>query len=176
MENKFERIEYSLKQTSDLGREVLERARRREVSRSPPSYKRGRETRWEHQEPDRMEAEDDGASLEEAFSAVADFMRYTTEQCAKYHNCIPASDVNAQEMRHACRFHLRKQGPPTQASTRGPAACPPQSVGVQRRPQDVNIEVAPGTYRISAGSRGSARQTHVLNIPPGHTVGLTFDL
>ncbi|MEE6498708.1 hypothetical protein FKM82_003209 [Ascaphus truei] len=51
-----------------------------------------------------------------------------------------------------------------------------QPASKQRTSQDVRIEVAPGTYSISAGSCHSQRQTHVVNITPGQSVDLTFNL
>lgn len=43
--------------------------------------------------------------------------------------------------------------------------------------QDIYIEVSPGTYTISASSgEDQIKQTHVVEIQPGQSVNLSFDL
>ncbi|KAM4721424.1 A-kinase-interacting protein 1 [Rhinophrynus dorsalis] len=174
MENRHRWMERSLRQTGELGLEVLERARRREVDWSAGCRSGG----MTHGEQSREEiTEEEGqVSPEEVFATMADFMRHTTEQCAIYHNSLPVRRISQQEMKHNCRFHCRKftQRDLNERALQSPTPGPPQSIRVQRIPQDVHIEVAPGTYSISACSRGSPRQTHVVNITPGQSVDLTF--
>ncbi|CAH2325517.1 Hypothetical predicted protein [Pelobates cultripes] len=176
MEKKYKWMEYSLKQTAELGLEVLERAKRREVNWSV-SCKHGRQMCQEQMSPEQDKPLDERECLEEAFSAMAKFMRHTTEQCERYHNCVPASDMRTQEIKHKCRFHSPKpmHRDLNLVSKQNLAAGTPQSVRRHMTPRDVNIEVAPGTYRISGGSYDSERQTHIVNIPPGHSVDLTFN-
>ncbi|KAE8606077.1 hypothetical protein XENTR_v10010590 [Xenopus tropicalis] len=73
MDCRYRRMEDSLKRSAELGRDLLERMRSREV---------GWACSGGLQEAELTEAVDDGANLEEAFAVMADFMRRTTEQCA----------------------------------------------------------------------------------------------
>ncbi|XP_075139729.1 A-kinase-interacting protein 1 isoform X2 [Leptodactylus fuscus] len=170
-------MEDSLRRTSELGRQVLERAQRRDVdwwsaqthSGQSPRICPGVESAEEEHPP----------GLEEAFSTLSRFMRHTTEQCERYHSCIPRPEMNRSEIQHFSRFHCRKlqrsllrPSPPYLSS----AAAPLQSSGRRRDLRDVNIEVAPGTYSISAGAPNCQRQTHLVHITPGQSVDLTFNV
>ncbi|KAG8536479.1 hypothetical protein GDO81_026266 [Engystomops pustulosus] len=170
-------MEESLRRTSELGRELLERAQSRDVDwwsvregcvHSP----RIRHT-WES-----PEVEERPRSLAEAFSTLSHYMCQTTEQCEKYHSRIPAQEMDRREIQHFSRFHCRK---PQQTPLRPPppylssAAAPLQSSGRRRRdPHDVYIEVSPGTYSISASGPDYQKQSHLVHITPGQSVDLTF--
>ncbi|OCT83590.1 A-kinase-interacting protein 1 isoform X1 [Xenopus laevis] len=171
MDGRYRRMEDSLKRSAELGRELLERVRCREV---------GWSCSWEGgpQEAELIEAAEEGATLEEAFAVMADFMRQTTQQCAMYHDCLANHRMSQQEVVHTCRFHGRKciqtgsqRG--VAQRTNAPAFTP---ITTQERPRDIAIEVAPGTYSVSAGLPRAQRQTHVVNICPGQSVDLTFSL
>ncbi len=44
-----------------------------------------------------------------------------------------------------------------------------------QKPEDVKVELAPGTYAITAGRWGAKRDhTHVVHVSPGQTIDLTF--
>ncbi|XP_073401301.1 A-kinase-interacting protein 1 [Dendrobates tinctorius] len=168
-------MEDSLRRTSALGQEVLERARRRDVDWWSVRTHSGHSPRIRHS-TESPEAERP-SSLEEAFSTLSCFMRQTTEQCERYHSCIPAPEMSRSEVQHVCRIHCRrrqrvpgKPPPPASSSTAGPF----QSSVTSRDPRDISIEVAPGTYSISASSSNYHKQTHLLNITPGQSVDLTF--
>ena len=46
-----------------------------------------------------------------------------------------------------------------------------------QRMEDVQVEVAPGSYAVSAGRYGAPRQhTHIVRLEPGQTVDLGFSL
>ncbi|KAM4617958.1 A-kinase-interacting protein 1 isoform 1-T3 [Discoglossus pictus] len=167
MENRYRWMEDSLKRTAELSLEVLERARRREVDWTAMCT---------HRREAGMLEEDNHASLEEAFATMADFMKRTTEHCETYHNCIPVHRTSKQEMNHICRFHCRKPVQRHPGSTQSLSMDHLQDTYKNRTPQDVCIEVAPGTYSISAGVHNSHRQTKVVNITPGQSVDLTFNL
>lgn len=163
-------MEDSLRRSSELGREVLERARRRDVDWWSLTGGQGMRIRPGVETPE----EEGPRSLEEAFSALSHLMRQTTEQCERYHRCIPASAMDRSEVQHVSRFHCRKLQrlkPPGAM-----AAAPLQSSGRPQDSRDVYIEVAPGTYSISARSPNYQPQTHLVNIPPGQSVDLTFSL
>lgn len=168
-------MEESLRRTSKQAREVLERARRREVDW------------WATHRHDGIQtghgtgaAEDDGSSvtLEEAFATMSEFMLHTTEQCKAYHSCVPRG-INKQEKQHIGRFHHRRPPPGAQRpeSCLSSRSVPLPHSGMKGTdPRDVYIEVAPGTYCISAGSPDCQAQTHIVNITPGQSVDLTFHI
>ncbi|XP_056410353.1 A-kinase-interacting protein 1 [Hyla sarda] len=165
----------SLRRTSEMGRELLERAGRR-----------GEDWWSERPHSDRCPQispgagtpeEERSAILEEAFSTLSRIMRQTTELCERYHSRISTQmNNNSSEAQHISRFHCRK---PQRAHERPPpapssAAAPLRSPGRTRDARDVYIEVAPGTYRISAASPDYQPQTHLVNVTPGQSVDLTF--
>ncbi len=44
-----------------------------------------------------------------------------------------------------------------------------------QKPEDVRVEMAPGTYAITAGRWGAERDhTHVVHVTPGQSIDLTF--
>ncbi|XP_073515128.1 A-kinase-interacting protein 1 [Phyllobates terribilis] len=165
-------MEDSLRRMSALGREVLERARRRDVDWWSVRIQSGHSPRI-RQSAESPE-EERPASLDEAFSTLSHFMRQMTERCERYHSCIPAPEMSRSEVQHVCRFHCRRRqrepGHPPPSS----AADPLQSSGRTPDPRDFSIEVSPGTYRISASSPNYQKQSHLLHIPPGRSVDLTF--
>ncbi|XP_075189079.1 A-kinase-interacting protein 1 isoform X2 [Anomaloglossus baeobatrachus] len=169
-------MEDSLRRTSARGQEVLQQVRRRNEDWWSARAHSGRSPRLRHS----VEAleEERPASLEEAFSAMSSFMRHTTELCERYHSCVPAPEMSRSEMQHISRFHCgRRQRVPTKPPPPGSVSddtAPLQSSGRTRDPQDVYIEVAPGTYRISAASPNYRKQSHVVNLSPGQSVDLTF--
>ncbi|KAM8938746.1 A-kinase-interacting protein 1 [Pelodytes ibericus] len=178
MENQYKWVEYSLRQTAELGREVLQRAKRREVNWSL-SCKHGQQMRRRQQVLEEAKfVEENEADLEDAFSTMANFMCRATQQCEKYHLCKPVDHMSKQETRHMCRSHCPKstQRELNPGSGQNLAADHVPLISRRRTPQDVHIEVAPGTYCISGGSRDSTRQTHMVNIPPGQSVDLTFHI
>ncbi|CAI9534829.1 unnamed protein product [Staurois parvus] len=101
MAAQYRQMEESLRRTSQRSREVLERARRREVDWGAPHRQEGIRT---------QDAEDDGdpVTLEESFTAMSHFMRHTTQLCKAYHSCIPPRGIDEQEKQHIGRFHVRR--------------------------------------------------------------------
>ncbi|CAN2390390.1 A kinase (PRKA) interacting protein 1 [Pristimantis euphronides] len=164
-------MEDSLRRTSELGREVLERARSREVdwwSQCTHNDRRSLKTRPAAEIPEEEHPE----SLEDAFNTLSRFMRETTEQCQKYHSRILGQEMNKCEIQHISRYHCRKLQPiPLK-----PPPCLTSSAGRRRDPRDVDIEVAPGTYSISASSHNGQTETQVVNITPGQSVDLVFNV
>ncbi|XP_072278448.1 A-kinase-interacting protein 1 isoform X2 [Pyxicephalus adspersus] len=174
MEGQYRQMEESLRRTSERAREVLERARRREVdwwaAHRPKGIRNGMGVH-----------EDDGTALtlEEAFTAMSDFMRHSTERCKAYHGCLPPSGITEQEKQHIGRFHHRRSPQVAQRlGSRMSSLSPPlaQSGAKRTHPRDVYIEVAPGTYSISAGSPNCQPQTRIVNLTAGQSVDLTFNV
>lgn len=171
MAAEFRRMEENLRRTSERAREVLERARRREVDWGAAPRQEGTRTQdAEHDEtPPTLE--------EETFTAMSHFMRRTTELCQAYHSCRPPRGINEQEKQHIGRFHHRRSQRAAQRpeSQPGSPSTPLSSSAMKRTdPRDIYIEVAPGTYRISAGSPDGPAQTRIVNVAPGQSVDLTF--
>ncbi|XP_075694298.1 A-kinase-interacting protein 1 isoform X2 [Rhinoderma darwinii] len=175
MEESHMWMEDSLRRTSEIGREVLERARRRDVDWWSAGTPGDRSPRT-HPRVETPEEEERPSSLEDAFSTLSRFMRQTTEQCERYHGCLAPQVMSRREAQHVCRFHCRKrqQKPMKPPPGLGLATAPLQSARRKTNPRHVNIEVAPGTYNISAGSPNCQTQTHLVNITPGQSVDLTF--
>ncbi|XP_040183811.1 A-kinase-interacting protein 1 isoform X2 [Rana temporaria] len=172
MAEEYRRMEESLRRSSERAREVLERARRWEVDWGAAHRSEGIRT---------QDAEDDETPPtleEETFTAMSHFMRRTTELCEAYHSCIPPRGTSEQEKQHIGRFHHRRSQRATQRPESRPsspsAPLPPSAAKKRTDPRDIYIEVAPGTYRISAGSPDGPAQTRVVNVAPGQSVDLTF--
>ncbi|XP_075044626.1 A-kinase-interacting protein 1 isoform X2 [Mixophyes fleayi] len=191
MEKRYRCMEDSLRRTSALGRDVLERAGRRDQgwwsSYRHEGLLHGTETPEDtlpltavlhppynsNEYCDFVQEEEQKVTLEEAFTTLSHFMCRTTEQCQRYHSCLPLWATDERGKQHALRFHSRKSQPMTLRpdSRLSSSAAPPQS-----GPRDVCMEVAPGTYSISGGSRNCQTQTHVVNITLGQSVDLTFNV
>ncbi|XP_077309782.1 A-kinase-interacting protein 1 isoform X2 [Lithobates pipiens] len=171
MAAEYRRMEESLRRSSERAREVLERARRREVDWGAARRPEGIQT---------QDAEDDETPPtleEETFTAMSHFMRHSTALCEAYHSCIPPRGINEQEKQHIGRFHYRRSQRAAQRSDSHPSSpsAPLSSSAMKRTdPHDIYIEVAPGTYRISAGCPDGPAQTRIVNVTPGQSVDLTF--
>ncbi|XP_069824128.1 A-kinase-interacting protein 1 isoform X2 [Dendropsophus ebraccatus] len=167
-------MEDSLRRSAELGRELLERARRRDVDwwSTCIHSDRGMGVRPGEETPQ----EERPASLDEAFSTLSQFMHQTTELCERYHSRIPAQRRSIRETQHISRFHCAKlqRGPVRLPLRSSSATAPLQSSGRMQNARDVNFEVAPGTYRISAASPNYRTQRHLVHITPGQSVDLTF--
>ncbi|XP_068116440.1 A-kinase-interacting protein 1 isoform X4 [Hyperolius riggenbachi] len=148
MESHYGRMEESLRRTSELATEVLERARRREVDW------------WASRGQDEM--------------GLRNWHGPET-----YHSCIPPHMVDNQERQHIGRFHHRRprlEMQRVESRLSSPSRPMGHSGVVKTDPRDVYIEVAPGTYSISARSPHSPAQTHIVNITPGQSVDVTFNI
>ncbi|XP_040183810.1 A-kinase-interacting protein 1 isoform X1 [Rana temporaria] len=198
MAEEYRRMEESLRRSSERAREVLERARRWEVDWGAAHRSEGIRTQ-DAEVPIRIKSAGDLVTRrsvqsvyvvspqddetpptleEETFTAMSHFMRRTTELCEAYHSCIPPRGTSEQEKQHIGRFHHRRSQRATQRPESRPsspsAPLPPSAAKKRTDPRDIYIEVAPGTYRISAGSPDGPAQTRVVNVAPGQSVDLTF--
>ncbi|XP_020629322.1 uncharacterized protein LOC110066437 [Orbicella faveolata] len=103
-------------------------------------------------------------TIEDAFDTVLQYMNVTSRQCKRFFRCRSTDECNAQDVNHCNRFHQ-----------------PDYNMVTRRHPlqrlEDVQVEVAPGSYAVSAGRYGAPRQhTHIVRLEPGQTVDLGFSL
>ncbi|KAI1903905.1 hypothetical protein AGOR_G00000220 [Albula goreensis] len=173
-------MDSSLRRSSRLGLQVLERAQRRSVdwaSRSPspqpthaeetlriPNSTRNRIPTWEAQ----AQKAKPHTTLDDAFETIVEFMGQTTQQCKNFYRCVPVQNPSQAEVKHVCRYHPHQlqgelQRIASEENERGPL-------------EDYHIEVSPGTYAISAAEGDSNPQTHLVCVKAGESVNLTFQL
>ncbi|XP_051048613.1 A-kinase-interacting protein 1 isoform X2 [Phodopus roborovskii] len=106
----------SLQRSARLGREVLERAKRRAVDWHSPERSKGSvgvlyrqcpyQERWSVPGPQRLlgEREERRPTLSASFRTMAEFMDYTSSQCGKYYSSMPEEGGAT----HVYRYHRRK--------------------------------------------------------------------
>ncbi|XP_032748821.1 A-kinase-interacting protein 1 isoform X2 [Rattus rattus] len=96
----------SLQRSARLGREVLERAKRRAVDWHSPERSRGCEGVLYGQDPyqERWQREERRPTLSTSFRTMAEFMDYTSSQCGKYYSSMPEEGGAT----HVYRYHRRK--------------------------------------------------------------------
>ncbi|XP_057204049.1 A-kinase-interacting protein 1 isoform X2 [Triplophysa rosa] len=94
-------MECSLRRSSKLGHDVLEKAKRRSinwpnVSAKPSpmfSHKKDSERNFSH------------ANLDRAFATIVEYMAETTRQCKAFHKSVHQAEPN--ERVHICRYHCQ---------------------------------------------------------------------
>ncbi|XP_051005163.1 A-kinase-interacting protein 1 [Acomys russatus] len=190
----------SLQRSARLGREVLERAKRRAVDWQSPERSRGSlgvlypqgpyQERWCAPDPQRLlgEREEKRPTLTASFRTMAEFMDYASSQCGKYYSSM-AEEGGAT---HVYRYHRRK--PPDlhaysdsgdeqeQRNCRGETSVGPGSISqeaswpAENISKDLYIEVYPGTYSVTVGSNALTKKTHVVAVDPGQSVDLVFPM
>ncbi|EDL16949.1 A-kinase-interacting protein 1 isoform X2 [Mus musculus] len=194
----------SLQRSARLGREVLERAKRRAVDWHSPERSRGNvgvlyrqgpyQERWSVPGSQRLlgEREERCPTLSSSFGAMAEFMDYTSSQCGKYYLSMPEEGGAT----HVYRYHRRK--PPEmhmysdtghsqeQRNCRGETSVGQESIyqtsehsqesswPTENISKDLYIEVYPGTYSVTVGSSALSKKTHVVAVDPGQSVDLVF--
>ncbi|KAK7152006.1 hypothetical protein R3I94_008368 [Phoxinus phoxinus] len=161
-------LESSLRRSSKLGQEVLEKAKRRSVSsssaRPTPSpmcnhHEKGSERDISH------------SNLDHAFATIVEYMSETTRQCQKFYK----SDHLAQpsEREHICRYHSQHMR--TADRKQNASAAIKRDIG-SSEPEDFLIEVPPGTYSITAAMQDTRPETKTVHINAGESMSLTFNL
>ncbi|XP_030646779.1 A-kinase-interacting protein 1 [Chanos chanos] len=161
-------LESSLRRSSRMGREVLERAQRRSVDWSSVRLS----TRPEYSVK-RVETQEDlvHSNLDKAFAAIVEIMTETSNQCKNFYQSANLAKASNQEKTHVCRYHsLRVPGTSQQTPTER------SRVPVSSEPEDFLIEVSPGTYAITAGMQDVSSQTQVVRVDAGESRTLTFNL
>ncbi|XP_052567710.1 A-kinase-interacting protein 1 isoform X6 [Peromyscus californicus insignis] len=152
----------SLQRSARLGREVLERAKRRAVNWHSPERSKGSvgvlyrqdtyQERWSIPGPQRLlgEREERRPTLSASFRTMAEFMDYTSSQCGR----------NSRE-----------------ETSVGPGSIYQTSEHSQEAEaisKDLYIEVYPGTYSVTVGSSPLTKKTHVVEVDSGQSVDLVF--
>ncbi|KAL8169872.1 UNVERIFIED_CONTAM: hypothetical protein K2H54_059058 [Gekko kuhli] len=138
----------------------------------------------------KQEGDDEDVYLNAAFASVAEHMDHISEECKKYYCCVPPFQFTDNEIAHVFRYHgqLASESLLKAFEDEENKTCPiveepgcsdtdaliPTKT-LERK--DIYIEVSPGTYTISASSgEDQIKQTHVVEIQPGQSVNLSFDL
>ncbi|KAK7811606.1 hypothetical protein U0070_006042 [Myodes glareolus] len=140
----------SLQRSARLGREVLERAKRRAVDWHSPERSRGNvgvlyrqgpsQERWSVPGPQRLLGE-------------------------KYYSSVPEEGGAT----HVSRYH-RRQAPEVHVhSDLGHGQEQAEDIS-----KDLYIEVYPGTYSVTVGSSPLTKKTHVVVVDSGQSVDLVF--
>ena len=105
-------------------------------------------------------------TVSEAFETMLQCMTSTTQQCKRVYESQHHSTKDDDEHSHFNRFHTIQPS----VETRRPKN-PLQGA------EGVTVEVAPGTYTVSAGAWGSDSQhTHVVHVQDGQMVNLDFNI
>lgn len=152
----------SLQRSARLGREVLERAKRRAVDWHSQERPRGstgvlsREGPYHARRPPAGplcllpgEREERHPTLSASFRTMAEFMDYTSSQCGKYYSSVPEEGGTT----HVCRYHRGKSTLHLCSETRngqrkdrgeaavGPGGCLPASEHTLESSQSVSTEL-----------------------------------
>lgn len=162
-------LESSLRRSSELGQEVLEKAKRRSVS---SSSKKPRPTiRVCHKE---MHSEGDicHSNLNHAFATIVEYMSETTRQCKKFYTSVHRTQPSERE--HICRYHSQ-QTLKTADQKHNATAATKHDAGLSEA-EDFVIEVSPGTYSITAAMQDTRPQTKTVHVSAGESMSLTFNL
>lgn len=167
----------SLQRSARLGREVLERAKRRAVDWHSPEGSRGSvgvlyrqssyQERWSVTGPRRLlgEREERRPTLSASFRTMAEFMNYTSSQCGKYYSSVPEEGGAT----HVSRYHRRQPPEVHMHSDLGHGQEQAEDIS-----KDLYIEVYPGTYSVTVGSSPLTKKTHVVAVDSGQSVDLIF--
>ncbi|XP_043980869.1 A-kinase-interacting protein 1 [Gambusia affinis] len=158
------RLESSLRRSSRLGLEVLERASRRDADLTGIRASQTSATSYQDA------TEGTQSELRDAFANIATFMGETSHHCKRFYESGSSGELSAAERKHVSRFHTRP-GPGQTTSTQ-----PRRKPRFPQRDEDFHIEVSPGSYSVSASFPDSQPQTHLVRIQPGESVVLTFNL
>ncbi|XP_041966931.1 A-kinase-interacting protein 1 [Alosa sapidissima] len=183
-------LESSLHRSSKLGREVLERARKRSVrwtNTSPYDSRTSAESTATGEihlpEDEQIMDHPDNLhkSLDNAFDRIVEFMDHTSYECKNFYKLVP--EPSDHERQHVCHFHSGRPALP------GPSTLPPATSSRKRVPvpvkdsvksqcgaEDFHIVLSPGSYAITAGIQGNTPQTQVVRVSPGESMSLTFNL
>ncbi|XP_073707110.1 A-kinase-interacting protein 1 [Garra rufa] len=162
-------LESSLRRSSKLGQEVLEKAKRRSVSRSGT---RPRPSPVFDQNERNSERDIIHSNLDHAFAKIVEYMSETTRQCKKFYETVHVAQPSEQE--HICRYHSQKMLRTADQKQNASAAIK-RDIG-SSEPEDFLIEVSPGTYSITAAMQDTKPQTKTVRINAGESMSLTFNL
>ncbi|XP_041522816.1 A-kinase-interacting protein 1 isoform X5 [Microtus oregoni] len=167
----------SLQRSARLGREVLERAKRRAVDWRSPERSRGSvgvldrqgpyQERWSVPGPQRLLGEKYYSSVPEEGGATH-VSRYHRRQPLEVH--MHADLGHGQEQRSGRVETSIGPGSSSQTSEHSREAFwPAEDIS-----KDLYIEVYPGTYSVTVGSSPLTKKTHVVAVDSGQSVDLVF--
>uniref|UniRef100_A0A671LVJ1 A kinase (PRKA) interacting protein 1 n=1 Tax=Sinocyclocheilus anshuiensis TaxID=1608454 RepID=A0A671LVJ1_9TELE len=148
-------LDSSLRRSSKLGQEVLEKAKRQSVScsstrpRSSPVF--------DHNE---INSEVLGPSK------IVEYMSETTRQCKKFYETMNLAQPSERE--HICRYHSQQMLRTADQKQNASAGS--------SEPEDFLIEVSPGTYSITAAMQDTKPQSKTVRINVGESMNLAFKL
>ncbi|XP_028750473.1 A-kinase-interacting protein 1 isoform X3 [Peromyscus leucopus] len=167
----------SLQRSARLGREVLERAKRRAVNWHSPERSKGSvgvlyrqdpyQERWSVPGPQRLLGEKYYSSMPEEGGATHVY---------RYHRRKPPEMYMYSDIGHD-----REQRNSREETSVGPgiiyqtsehsqeASWPAEDIS-----KDLYIEVYPGTYSVTVGSSPLTKKTHVVEVDSGQSVDLVF--
>ncbi|XP_076419587.1 A-kinase-interacting protein 1 isoform X2 [Peromyscus maniculatus bairdii] len=167
----------SLQRSARLGREVLERAKRRAVNWHSPERSKGSvgvlyrqdpyQERWSVPGPQRLLGEKYYSSMPEEGGATHVY---------RYHRRKPPEMYMYSDIGHD-----REQRSSREETSVGPgiiyqtsehsqeASWPAEDIS-----KDLYIEVYPGTYSVTVGSSPLTKKTHVVEVDSGQSVDLVF--
>ncbi|XP_052438873.1 A-kinase-interacting protein 1 isoform X1 [Carassius gibelio] len=158
-------LESSLRRSSKLGQEVLEKAKRRSVSCSRP-----RPRVLGHNERN-SERDILHSNLDHAFAKIVEYMSETTRQCKKFYETVHQAQPSERE--HICRYHSQQMLRTADQKQNASGAIKQDG---SSEPEDFLIEVTPGTYSITAAMQDTEPQTKTVRINAGESMSLTFNL
>ncbi|KAK2894636.1 hypothetical protein Q8A67_011865 [Cirrhinus molitorella] len=161
-------LESSLRRSSKLGQEVLEKAKRRSVRRSNT---RPRPSVFDPNER-KSERDISHLNLDHAFAKIVEYMSETTRQCKKFYETVHLAQPSERE--HICRYHSQ-QMLKTADQKQNASTAIKRDIG-SSEPEDFLIEVSPGTYSITAVMQDTKPQTKTVRINAGESMSLTFNL
>ncbi|KAM6158666.1 A-kinase-interacting protein 1 isoform 1-T1 [Rhynchocyon petersi] len=167
----------SLQRSARLGKEVLERAKRRAVNwhslELPKGSTKGLTQKGTDQEkrtgvdPQLLlpgEREERRPTLNSSFRTMAEFMDYASSQCGKYYASVPEEGG----ANHVYRYHRGKSELSLCSDSRNSQA--------EDIAKDLYIEVYPGTYSVTVGSNDLTKKTLVVAVDSGQSVDLVFPI
>uniref|UniRef100_W5M6M4 A-kinase interacting protein 1 n=1 Tax=Lepisosteus oculatus TaxID=7918 RepID=W5M6M4_LEPOC len=144
----------SLDRSTRLGREVLARAQRRHIE-------------WPRLRPSRqLRLKEDSPSGTHHVRQLSAANKSSVLPLLSFRS-VSAAESSQTEVNHVHRYHAQRNSA---------SKARDSSRQEQRSSEDFHIEVAPGTYAITAGAQDTEKQTRLVQIGAGESVNLTFTL
>ncbi|XP_019750412.1 A-kinase-interacting protein 1 isoform X3 [Hippocampus comes] len=113
----------------------------------------------------------DWGELPHTYTPVADEDRAVYSK--RFYDSVGCSQGSNIEKKHVPRYHKHIGATKIESSSQLRQHGRSQGQGP---PDDFYMEVAPGLYTISASRPGSQQQTQMIDLDPGDTVSVTFNL
>ncbi|XP_056621820.1 A-kinase-interacting protein 1 [Triplophysa dalaica] len=159
-------MESSLRRSSKLGQDVLEKAKRRSIKW--PNVSANPSPMFIHNI--HSERNFSHANLDQAFATIVEYMAETTRQCKAFYKSVHQAEPNDRE--HICRYHCQDMFK-TSDQKQNAAVTIDRDFGTS---EDFFIEVSPGTYSITAAMQDTRPVTKTVRITAGESKSLRFNL